>query len=458
MLWLESLPDDWWITYQSKISFSSECIQELNIELLFIVRNLIIETRTYARACLRTCLRTNDFQNVLENRNICQSFQNLSNTFPTEENNIISISSLIEPIEQLSRKMNRLELTIHWLAIDGEQPITSENPLPNFSEDHPIERNQLEPIRDRKMLPTELINQSPSIQRLFQLANSTQINRHQLQEHIHPLTKNNLTVKPIHPVNIPIRRSTIHNHIPKVPSFQGSLAHELSLEQQFYFKTLTESCFNDIDGQQSNAFHCLSTDAALQPLLPRLLLFITKGIETNIHQHDLNFLHQFLNILTKLISNSFLSFDKYLHTILPSLLTCLICIFDIPKLDNTFPINDSDNYSIIWRIREQASDLIYHVAHKYSMISHLTDRIISIVKSTLIDHNEKLTFSIVYACIRTLLFIDIQHYHSFALNILQTNQKQNIFESDFDLDHTEQQTLFKQKINELFPIDNFVTY
>ncbi|CAF1090610.1 unnamed protein product [Adineta ricciae] len=442
MIWLENLPNDWWIRYQSSITFSTECIREITIELLFIVRNLIIDTRTFARACKRDRLRVNDFENALENRNIRHS--SLKNDVQEKKSCVISISSLIQSNDQLSRTIKKLELTMHWLAIDGQQPITSENPLPNFSQDH-----LNHPHAEKKTLSAELSEQSPMIQQLFHLASSTQINRKNFDEHVHPLTKNNLTIKPICPLNLSARRLTINNQIPTIPSFSSLLGHELSLEQQFYFKMLTESYFNGTDQQQSNTVRCLSSDAALQPLLPRLLLFISKGIETNVHLHDFDFLSRFLSLLTNLLNNRFLSFDKYLHTILPSLLTCLICIFETPKIDTTSSINDSTSHSMIWTIREQASDLIHQLQQKYSFVSCLTDRITSVIKSLFINNDERISFSIVYACFRTLLLIDMEQYHPFIINTIRNGRKMYTFESDCDLDYTSQETIFREKINEL---------
>jgi hypothetical protein len=283
---------------------------------------------------------------------------------------------------------------------------------------------------------------------------------HELEDHVHPLTKNNLTIKPIHPRNVPVHRSHTNNNIPLTlqPS-SSNLAHELSLEQQLYFKSLTESCFNGTDKQRLHAFHCFSSDAALQPLLPRLLLFISKGIQTNIYLHDLNFILQFLSILKMLTMNTFIFFDKYLHTIIPSLLTCLVCIFDLPKPTNllsTIHQISSNNYSTVWLIREQASDLISYFEKKYSTISCLTERIVSIIKSNLIINDITTTYSIVYVCIRTLLLIDSQMYSTFVIDILRNYKKTKVLESDFDLDHIEQQTLFDQKINELFEKYNFI--
>ena len=164
-------------------------------------------------------------------------------------------------------------------------------------------------------------------------------------------------------------------------------------------------------------------------------------------------IQQFLSILNILIKNKFIFFDKYLHLIIPSLLTCLLCLFDIPKMTNLLSTIDQinlNNYSTIWLIREQTSDLIYYFENKYSTIPCFTQRIISIIKSNLIANDTSTTYSIVYACIRTLFMIDIHMYSSFGINILRNYRQTKVMEPDFDLDHNEEETVFTQKINDLF--------
>lgn len=167
MVWLETLPDDWWKQYQS-ISLSSQCIQELDIELLFITRSLLLETRTYSHVCKRTRLLVDDFQNAVDARNIHRSI-NVTNS--TKES-IISISSLFHQTDELSSTINRIQMTIHWLAIDGEQPIISENPLPNFIEEKSPDK-KLETTNKKPIVPSQLTNHSPLLQQLFEIASST---------------------------------------------------------------------------------------------------------------------------------------------------------------------------------------------------------------------------------------------------------------------------------------------
>jgi hypothetical protein len=170
MVWLENLPDDWWNQYQF-ISLSPQCTQQLNIELLFLVRSLILETRTYARVCKRVSLISNDFQNVLDARNIHLSVHPTTNVRQSKET-VISVSSLLDQTNELSSKINRLQLTIHWLAIDGEQPIISENPTPTFDEENTFYKKQ-QSTDEKTMKPFSLTDKSSSLQKLFEIASLT---------------------------------------------------------------------------------------------------------------------------------------------------------------------------------------------------------------------------------------------------------------------------------------------
>lgn len=242
------------------------------------------------------------------------------------------------------------------------------------------------------------------------------------------------------------------HHNKNIESSERNLPHELSVEQQAYFKFLTESCFNEQNNENPDVLHRLSSDVALQPLLPRLLLFLAKTIEVNIHLHDLNFIIQSLSILKMLTQNRFISFDKYLHSIIPTLLTCLLCIFDTQKNDHilfTLDHQNSNNYSIIWIIREFASDHIAYFESKYTHALYFSERITSIIKSYLTMKDKTTTYSILYASIRTLLLINRQNHDLSVKNILEYYNKRHLIDVDFDLNVNEQKVIFNQKINEL---------
>lgn len=280
------------------------------------------------------------------------------------------------------------------------------------------------------------------------------------KDDVHPSTKNNLIVKSMHSSQVPIRRLHTNTQIlSKLHLSDTCLGHELSVEQQSYFKLLTESCFNGTDKKYSYALNRLSSDAALQPLVPRLLLFIAKSIQINIHMNDLDCIIRFLSILKMLTINTFISFDKYLHLILPTLLSCTLCIFDMIKNDCILSITDESNstsHSTIWSMREQSSDLIAYFNRRYAIIPYFTERIISRIMSYLVENGCNTTYSIIYICIRTLLLIDNIRFNSFIINLFKNFRKEKTVEPDIDLDNIEQQIIFNHKIKELFKEHNLM--
>ena len=452
MVWLESLPDDWWNGYQGCL-LTPRSIQELRIEILFLARCVLLEARTYARVCQRTRLSSRDFQVALDARHIHLNVNLASSENRQVEAKTMSLSSIIDRMDPFVGRFDSIKLTMHWLAIDGEQPITADNPMPNFNTSyvsHTTERT----TNDTAILSSLLADQSSSLQKLFGMATHTAPSlRGSIAQthHVHPLTMNNLLLKPIHPRHAPVRRPYMTSIVPPPVS---SLAHELGAEQQLYFKILTETCFNGTQQQRTNAFRCLSSDAALQPLLPRLIVFITKGIQINIHLRDLRFIIRFLSMLKMLTINPRIAFDKYLHLIVSSLFTCLLCVFDLPKsaiatVATPTDKTSSNDYSTVWIVREQASDLLSHFEKRFSTIPHLTERLISLLKSALTDASTAKTFSMVYACAQTWLSIDVHRWGATIFGIVEEYRTTSALESDFDLDPVEQEALFNSKIRDL---------
>lgn len=170
MTWLERLPAHWWNEHGCTF-LSPECVNQLNIEILFLVRSLMFETRMYARTCKRVCLLAIDFQTALDARNIHRLIS-LNDNSRQSENSNISVRSLIKQEDALASEKHTLQLKVHWLAIDGEEPIVSENSLPNFLEEHYVDAKQ-EKLHDEKMMPSKLLNKSSALQKLFEMASST---------------------------------------------------------------------------------------------------------------------------------------------------------------------------------------------------------------------------------------------------------------------------------------------
>ena len=134
-------------------------------------------------------------------------------------------------------------------------------------------------------------------------------------------------------------------------------AHSLSLEQQLYYKEITEACIGLSSEQKSQeALGSLSTDPGLYQLLPQFASFINEGIKVNLTKRKLNSLKQLLKMVSALLENSTLSMEKYLHELVPSVLTCLVNkqLCSRPEAEDH------------WSLRDLAAKILSRMCKKYN--------------------------------------------------------------------------------------------
>ncbi|XP_064401294.1 transcription initiation factor TFIID subunit 6-like [Halichondria panicea] len=134
-------------------------------------------------------------------------------------------------------------------------------------------------------------------------------------------------------------------------------AHSLSLEQQLYYKEITEACIGLSSEQKSQeALGSLSTDPGLYQLLPQFTSFINEGIKVNLTKRKLNSLKQLLKMVSALLENSTLSMEKYLHELVPSVLTCLVNkqLCSRPEAEDH------------WSLRDLAAKILSRMCKKYN--------------------------------------------------------------------------------------------
>ncbi|CAI4225501.1 unnamed protein product [Auanema sp. JU1783] len=217
----------------------------------------------------------------------------------------------------------------HWLAIDGEQPAVPENPVPI---DKPSEGND----RDAQ---TEEQTQDDS-SRLLLMKGSKK------SEHV---------------------------------NIRTTATHVLSLEQQVFFKEITEAIMGTDDLKRTEALHSLKTDAGLQPLIGRFSITVTEGVKCNIVQHNLAFLIYLMRLVQSLCANPHVSLEKYLHELLPSILSCVLSrqLCSRP---------DSENH---WALREFASRLLADLCRKYHTLE-LQSRITKVLTKVWANENSSI--------------------------------------------------------------------
>uniref|UniRef100_A0AAX7SCX5 Transcription initiation factor TFIID subunit 6 n=1 Tax=Astatotilapia calliptera TaxID=8154 RepID=A0AAX7SCX5_ASTCA len=195
-----------------------------------------------------------------------------------------------------------VSLKAHWLSIEGMQPAIPENPPPATKEQQKVEST--EPLKVVKPGQEE----EGTIQGKGQ-GTTTPDGKGQCLGLIR--------LKP---------RST----------------HELSVEQQLYYKEITEACVGSCEAKRAEALQSIATDPGLYQMLPRFSTFISEGVRVNVVQNNLALLIYLMRMVKALMDNPTLYLEKYLHELIPAVVTCIVskqlCLR--PDVDNHWALRD----------------------------------------------------------------------------------------------------------------------
>ncbi|XP_012154259.1 transcription initiation factor TFIID subunit 6 isoform X2 [Megachile rotundata] len=194
-----------------------------------------------------------------------------------------------------------LEITLraHWLCIDGVQPTIPENPPPVSKDVQKLE----------------------SVDPTSKLSNKSQ----------------NIGVgKPGGGGKSQKLRNVETVHVKQLAT------HELSVEQQLYYKEITEACVGSDEARRAEALQSLSADPGLHEMLARMCTFIAEGVRVNVVQNNLALLIYLMRMVKALLDNPSLYLEKYLHELIPSIATCIVSrqLCMRPDVDNHWALRD----------------------------------------------------------------------------------------------------------------------
>ncbi|XP_030043334.1 transcription initiation factor TFIID subunit 6 isoform X2 [Microcaecilia unicolor] len=204
-------------------------------------------------------------------------------------------------------------LKAHWLSIEGVQPSIPENPPPASKEQQKMEAT--EPLK---------------------------------------------AVKPGQEDNGPLKGKGKEKKVPVLEAgplrLKPRSIHELSVEQQLYYKEITEACVGSCEAKRAEALQSIATDPGLYQMLPRFSTFISEGVRVNVVQNNLALLIYLMRMVKALMDNPTLYLEKYLHELIPAVMTCIVsrqlCLR--PDVDNH------------WALRDFAARLIAQICKNFS--------------------------------------------------------------------------------------------
>ena len=215
-----------------------------------------------------------------------------------QEDREIELSDLVNA-STLAKVPQEVALKNHWLSIDGIQPAIPDNPPP-LSKD----RQRLESIDPSQVLRNNGGTFASAAQNRF------------ISQKAKPLVE--------------------------VVKVKQLATHELSVEQQLYYKEITEACVGSDGTRRSEALQSLMYDSGLHQMLPRLCTFISEGVKVNVVQNNLALLIYLMRMVKALLDNHNLYLEKYLHELIPTVITCIVskqlCLR--PEQDNHWALRD----------------------------------------------------------------------------------------------------------------------
>uniref|UniRef100_A0A1B6INQ8 Transcription initiation factor TFIID subunit 6 n=1 Tax=Homalodisca liturata TaxID=320908 RepID=A0A1B6INQ8_9HEMI len=242
-----------------------------------------------------------------------------------------------------------LEVTLraHWLCIDGVQPTIPENPPPVSKDLQKLEA--IDPVTKLSKVAKGDGPGKPTVGKVHKLRNVETVHVKQLA------------------------------------------THELSVEQQLYYKEITEACVGSDEARRAEALQSLSSDPGLHEMLPRMCTFIAEGVKVNVVQNNLALLIYLMRMVKALLENQSLYLEKYLHELIPSVTTCIVSkqLCMRPELDNH------------WALRDFASRLMSQICKNFNTsTNNIQTRITRIFSSAL--NSDKSPLSSLYGSIEGL--------------------------------------------------------
>ncbi|XP_032669531.1 transcription initiation factor TFIID subunit 6-like [Odontomachus brunneus] len=345
-------------------NFPDEAAKELAEDVSYRLKEIVQDAAKFMRHGKRKRMTTYDIDHSLKVRNIEPTYgfyakDHIPFRFASGggrelhfvEEKEIDLNEIVSMTGGQAWPKLPLEITLraHWLCIDGVQPTIPENPPPVSKDVQKLE----------------------SVDPTTKLSNKNQ----------------NIGVgKPGGGGKSQKLRNVETVHVKQLAT------HELSVEQQLYYKEITEACVGSDEARRAEALQSLSADPGLHEMLARMCTFIAEGVRVNVVQNHLALLIYLMRMVKALLENPSLYLEKYLHELIPSVATCIVSrqLCMKPEVDNH------------WALRDFASRLMSQICKNFNTTTNNVQTRVTRMFSQALAKNNQIPLASLYGAIEGL--------------------------------------------------------
>ena len=255
------------------------------------------------------------------------------------EDGIVDLSKITQEVITAAPEPT---IALHWLAINGIQPATPQNPTP-------VERAAM------LSLPNTIAINLPST---TSLTAASTVSRREMH------TKENTLA------DIAQRRPG------QMLLFQADAVHSLTYEQYRCLESIIHFTRSGRLPETLPTIRMLLTQSGLAPLVPYLSKYVLRQATSSLR--ELPFLRAVLGLTAALVCSPYLPVEAHLHQLVPAVLTCLVA----GRLGYT-PVEPH------WHLRTQASLVLSFILKRFRDIYHtLQPRVTRALTGALMDVNK----------------------------------------------------------------------
>lgn len=139
----------------------------------------------------------------------------------------------------------------------------------------------------------------------------------------------------------------------KVPTtVKPAIKHVLSCELQTYYDYVRRALFSYDVRKIQATLSSIATEHGIVQLLPYFTAFVAQTVRN--HLHDLPLLMSLMRMIRAMNENTMLSIDKYLHQLLPGIMTCIV----------GHRLCESARHNH-WALRDYAAELVRSICQRF---------------------------------------------------------------------------------------------